>query len=91
MMQFLRPMGAAIVNALELQPTDAVLDIATGTGEPGLTIASLVPDGTVIGTDLSEGMLATAGKKRNAWACIISGPNRRMSMRCRLRPTSSMP
>lgn len=26
-MQFLRPMGAAIVNALDLQPTDAVLDV----------------------------------------------------------------
>lgn len=63
MMQFLRPMGAAIVNALALEPANAVLDIATGTGEPGLTIASLVPDGTVIGTDLSEGMLATAGEK----------------------------
>lgn len=62
-MQFLRPMGAAIVSGLDLQPTDAVLDVATGTGEPGLTIASLVTSGTVIGTDLSDGMLATAQEK----------------------------
>ena len=62
-MQFLQPMGAAIINALELQPTDTVLDVATGTGEPGLMIASLVTAGTVIGTDLSEGMLAIAGEK----------------------------
>lgn len=62
-MQFLRPAGAAIINALDLQPTDSVLDIATGTGEPGLTIATLVPNGNVIGTDLSEGMLATADEK----------------------------
>src|SRR4051812_37853808 len=62
-MQFLRPMGAAIVNALDLQPTDTVLDVATGTGEPGLTIASIATHGLVIGTDLSEGMLATAQEK----------------------------
>ena len=62
-MQFLRPAGAAIINALALQPTDVVLDIATGTGEPGLTIASLVPNGSVIGTDLSENMLVTAQEK----------------------------
>jgi ubiquinone/menaquinone biosynthesis C-methylase UbiE len=62
-MQFLRPAGAAIINALELKPADSVLDIATGTGEPGLTIAALVPNGTVIGTDLSEGMLTTAEEK----------------------------
>ena len=62
-MHFLRPMGAAIINALDLQPTDAVLDVATGTGEPGLTIASLVTNGTVISTDLSEGMLAIAQEK----------------------------
>ena len=64
-MQFLRPMGAAIVNALDLQSADRVLDVATGTGEPGLTIASLVTKGQVIGTDLSEGMLATAVEKAN--------------------------
>ena len=62
-MQFLRPAGAAIVNALTLQPADAVLDIATGTGEPGLTMAAFVPNGTVVGTDLSEGMLAIAEEK----------------------------
>lgn len=62
-MRFLRPMGAAIVNALDLQPTDTVLDVATGTGEPGLTIASLVTQGNVVGTDLAEGMLAVAQEK----------------------------
>lgn len=37
-----------------------VLDVATGTGEPGLTLAERFPDATVTGTDLSEGMLAVA-------------------------------
>ncbi|WP_461102890.1 class I SAM-dependent methyltransferase [Spirosoma koreense] len=62
-MQFLQPMGDAIIDALTLSPTDAVLDVATGTGEPGLTIAAKVTAGRVIGTDLSEGMLATAEEK----------------------------
>lgn len=59
-MNFLRPMGDAIIEALHLQPVDDVLDVATGTGEPGLTIARLAPRGHVTGLDLSEGMLATA-------------------------------
>ncbi|HEX3731269.1 MAG TPA: class I SAM-dependent methyltransferase, partial [Opitutaceae bacterium] len=37
-----------------------ILDVATGTGEPGLTLAARVPQGEVTGTDLSEGMLRTA-------------------------------
>ncbi|WP_461042955.1 class I SAM-dependent methyltransferase [Spirosoma harenae] len=64
-MEFLKPMGDAIIRALELKETDSVLDIATGTGEPGLTIASMVPKGKVVGTDLSEDMLATAQGKAN--------------------------
>jgi SAM-dependent methyltransferase len=37
-----------------------VLDIAAGTGEPGLTIASKLKDGKVVITDLAEGMLDVA-------------------------------
>lgn len=59
-MNFLRPMGDAIVKNLQLKDTDRVLDVATGTGEPGLTIARLVPNGRVIGIDLAEEMLAIA-------------------------------
>lgn len=59
-MAFLRPMGDEIITALQLKANDAVLDLATGTGEPGLTIAATHPTSTVIGTDLAEGMLAIA-------------------------------
>jgi len=59
-MAFLKPMGDEIVAALRLKPNDTVLDIATGTGEPGLSIAAALPKGRVVGTDLAEGMLATA-------------------------------
>ena len=60
-MNFLQPMGEAIIAYLRIKESDQVLDIATGTGEPGLTIATLARKGKVIGTDLSEGMLSLAG------------------------------
>ena len=61
-MAFLKPMGDTLISMLRLKETDQVLDIATGTGEPGLTIAGLANKGTVTGTDLSEDMLAIAAK-----------------------------
>ena len=59
-MQFLRPMGDAIIDRLEIKEDDIVLDIAAGTGEPGLTIAGIAKKGKVIGTDLSDEMLQIA-------------------------------
>jgi len=59
-MRFLHPMGEAIIDHLKLTDSDKVLDIAAGTGEPGLTIAAIVKNGSVTGTDLSENMLAIA-------------------------------
>ncbi|QEM12196.1 class I SAM-dependent methyltransferase [Mucilaginibacter rubeus] len=59
-MRFLKPMGDAIIDSLKIKDGDDVLDIAAGTGEPGLTIAALTPNGTVTGTDLAEGMLEIA-------------------------------
>jgi ubiquinone/menaquinone biosynthesis C-methylase UbiE len=61
-MSFLKPMGDQIIDMLDLEPTDHVLDIATGTGEPGITIAGITNEGKVIGTDLSEGMLKIAAE-----------------------------
>ena len=59
-MRFLQPMGEAIVDYLQIREEDIVLDIATGTGEPGLTIATLAKKGKVTGTDLAEDMLTIA-------------------------------
>jgi ubiquinone/menaquinone biosynthesis C-methylase UbiE len=59
-MNFMQPMGEEIIQRLRLKETDNVLDIAGGTGEPGLTIAPILKKGKVIITDLSEGMLAVA-------------------------------
>ncbi|WP_375434133.1 class I SAM-dependent methyltransferase [uncultured Hymenobacter sp.] len=59
-MDWLRPMGTEIITSLKLKPTAVVLDIAAGTGEPGLTIAPIVTNGKVVITDLAEGMLDVA-------------------------------
>ncbi|MEO7264766.1 MAG: methyltransferase domain-containing protein [Ferruginibacter sp.] len=59
-MNFLKPMGDKIIEALDIKEDDKVLDIACGTGEPGHTIAMLAHKGKVIGTDLAEQMLEIA-------------------------------
>lgn len=59
-MEFLGPMGAVIIDRLQLKGRERVLDIASGTGEPGFTIAARIPAGEVVMTDLAEGMLDVA-------------------------------
>ena len=63
-MNFMLPVGEAIISALRPSGNDVVLDIAAGTGEPGLTIASMLDGGKVVITDLAEDMLTIA--KENA-------------------------
>lgn len=59
-MKFLEPMGSEIIALLKLKENDYVLDIAAGTGEPGLTIASRLQNGKIIISDLADEMLAIA-------------------------------
>lgn len=59
-MNFLKPMGDAIIKALSIKNNDVVLDIASGTGEPAFSIAAIASNGKVYATDLSEEMLAIA-------------------------------
>lgn len=59
-MDFLKPVGDEIIRLLNPQDGDLILDVASGTGEPALTIATMVGSGKVIGTDIAEGMLAIA-------------------------------
>jgi ubiquinone/menaquinone biosynthesis C-methylase UbiE len=61
-MGWLRPVGEALLESARLRPDSAVVDIATGTGEPGLTAAERCPQGRVTLTDLSEKMLAVAAE-----------------------------
>jgi SAM-dependent methyltransferase len=53
----MRPVSAALIERLDITDTQRHLDIAAGTGEPGLTIAKLAPNGHVVLTDLSSEML----------------------------------
>ena len=59
-MDFLKPMGNEIIRLLNPKDADIVLDVASGTGEPGLTIATMLNGGKVIITDLAEDMLEIA-------------------------------
>ncbi|MGK0182494.1 MAG: ubiquinone/menaquinone biosynthesis C-methylase UbiE [Halioglobus sp.] len=62
LMKFLGSMGEALIR--DLQKENAlILDVAAGTGEPGLSIACNHPSSKVIGLDLSEGMLRAAQLK----------------------------
>ncbi|HUS03017.1 MAG TPA: class I SAM-dependent methyltransferase [Chitinophagaceae bacterium] len=63
-MNFLKPMGDAIIDELNIKDDDVVLDVACGTGEPGLTIAAMAKNGKVTGTDVADKMLEIA--KENA-------------------------
>lgn len=60
-----RPFDEPLLSPLQLAPGQRVLDLATGPGEPALTIARQVaPDGEVVGVDLAENMVDIA--RRNA-------------------------
>jgi ubiquinone/menaquinone biosynthesis C-methylase UbiE len=59
-MDFMKPMADEIIRLLKLKDNDFVLDVASGTGEPGLTIATMLNGGKVVATDLAEGMLEVA-------------------------------
>jgi SAM-dependent methyltransferase len=65
-MDQLSPVGAAIIEALHISDDQRHLDIAAGTGEPGLTIARLAPEGHVVLTDLSAEMLDVAARRATA-------------------------
>jgi SAM-dependent methyltransferase len=62
MMRIMAPVTERMLA--DLQPGQRVLDLATGTGEPALTAATLVgPDGWVLGLDFSEEMVDCARKR----------------------------
>jgi ubiquinone/menaquinone biosynthesis C-methylase UbiE len=65
----LEPYRRDLVAAAQLKPGERVLDIATGSGEPALSMAKEVgPRGRVVGVDLSEqliGFAQRAAKERS--------------------------
>lgn len=65
-MDQLGPVGAAMIEHLDIAEDQQHLDIAAGTGEPGLSIARLAPKGRIVLTDLSPEMLAVAARRAGA-------------------------
>lgn len=61
-LDFLRPIGDEMIRMIKPKSNEVILEVAGGTGEPGLTIASMVKGGKVIITDLAEGMLEVASE-----------------------------
>ncbi len=62
-MNWMKPVADKLVASGAPPKGGMVLDVATGTGEPGLSIAAKYPDCTVIGMDISEDMLKVAVRK----------------------------
>ena len=65
-MDQLGPVGTAMIERLAIAEDQEHLDIASGTGEPGLSIARLAPKGRVMLTDLSAEMLDVAARRAQA-------------------------
>lgn len=65
-MDQLGPVALAMIDRLELADGQHHLDIASGTGEPGLTIAGRSPGGRVVLTDLAPEMLDVAVRRAEA-------------------------
>jgi ubiquinone/menaquinone biosynthesis C-methylase UbiE len=61
-MDWIAPVGEELIRGARLRDTSHVLDVAAGTGEPGLSVAARVPKGKVTVTDLSSRMLEVAAE-----------------------------
>jgi len=56
----LGPVGETMIRTLGIRADQHHLDVAAGTGQPGITIAQLAPRGRVLLTDLAPRMLVAA-------------------------------
>jgi SAM-dependent methyltransferase len=63
LMRWLGPVGERMLDLARLKDGDFVLDVATGSGEPGLSAARRVGKGNVVGLDISRGMVDIAREK----------------------------
>ena len=61
-----RGVSEDLMEAAHLKEGQRVLELACGTGEPGIPAAKRVGKGQVIGTDLAEDMMAVAVEKARA-------------------------
>ena len=59
----INPVGDTMLDALNVKPGDKVLDVASGTGEPALTLARRERTIEIVGVDAAEGMVNVAQDK----------------------------
>ncbi len=59
----LAPVGEALLATLRVNPGDKIIDLASGTGEPAITLAKRNPHAQIIGTDAADGMVRAAQNK----------------------------
>ncbi len=60
---YIKPVGDDLLKALNAESADRILDVASGTGEPALTLARLKNDIDITGVDAAEAMVNVAQKK----------------------------
>lgn len=60
LLQHMQPVAEGMIDLLQPKGSEILLDIAAGTGEPGLSLAKILVNGKVIITDLSDDMLDIA-------------------------------
>ena len=82
-MEQLGPVGAAMIERLDIADDQQHLDIAAGTGEPGLSIARLAPKGRVVLTDLAPEMLDVAARRPERKGSSMSRRRRAAPTICR--------
>src|SRR5579862_5616245 len=64
------PVTQALVEDAAIRPGQTVLDVATGPGDPALSVApTLGPDGKIVGIDLIPGMIAAARRAATSRGC----------------------
>lgn len=63
LLKWVTSVGDELIRSARLRDTSHLLDVAAGTGEPGLTAAGIITRGKVTVTDLSDRMLEVAAEK----------------------------
>jgi ubiquinone/menaquinone biosynthesis C-methylase UbiE len=67
MLKWMAPVSDQLIRSAGITSGQTILDVATGTGQPALTIAKKIigPKGRVVGVDLSPEMLEVAEEEAN--------------------------
>ncbi|MGQ0824654.1 MAG: hypothetical protein ACT4OX_06440 [Actinomycetota bacterium] len=79
----LAPVGQEMITLVDIRDDSRHLDVAAGTGEPGLTIAALAPKGRVVITDLAPGGSTSPPRTRRAAGSPTSTFAKQAPTRCR--------